>query len=43
MSGEFDILSTTEGIVKYSSFNKLKPILFPEGGNSISYVRIVVS
>ena len=25
------------------SSNKLKPILFPAGGKSISYVRIVVS
>ena len=32
-----------EGIVKYSSSNKLEPILFPEGDISISYVRIVVS
>ena len=35
LSGEFGILSMTEGIVKYSPFNKLKPILFPEVGNSI--------
>ena len=31
-----------KGIVKYSSSNKIKPI-FPKGGNSISYVRIVGS
>ena len=43
LAGEFGILSMIECIVKYSSSNKLKPILFPEGGNSISYVRIVVS
>ena len=30
-------------IVKYSSFSKLKPTFFPEGGNSISYVIIVIS
>ena len=42
LAGEFGILSMTEVIVKYSSSNKLKPILFPEGGNSISYVIIVV-
>ena len=30
-------------IVKYSSYSKSKPTLFPEGGNSISYVIIVVS
>ena len=35
LAGEFGILSMIEGIVKYSSSNKLKPILFPEEGNSI--------
>ena len=43
MAGEFGILLMTEGTVKYSSSNKLKPILCPEGGTSISYVRIFVS
>ena len=43
LAGEFGILSMTECIVKYSSSNKLKPILFPEEGKSISYVRIFVS
>ena len=43
LAGGFSILLMTEVIVKYSSSNKLKPILFPEGGNSISYVRVVVS
>ena len=43
LSSEFGILSMTEGIAKYSSFNNLKPILFPEGGNSILYVRTFVS
>ena len=31
------------GIVKSSSSSKLKPNLFPEVGNSMSYVIIVVS
>ena len=35
MDVEFGIVSMTNGIVKYSSSNKLKPILFPEGSNSI--------
>ena len=43
LSGEFFILSMKEGIVEYLSSNKLKPILSQEGGNSISYVIIVVS
>ena len=42
-AGEFEIVSTTEGIVKSSSSNKIKPILFPAGGYSISYVKTVVS
>ena len=29
------------GIVKSSSYSKLKPTLFSEGVNSLSYVRIV--
>ena len=29
MAGIFGIVSMTEGVVKFSSFNKLKPILFP--------------
>ena len=39
---EFGIVSVIYGIVKYSSSSKLKPTFFPEGGNSISYMRIVV-
>ena len=35
MDVEFGIVSMTNDIVKYSSSNKLKPILFPEGSNSI--------
>ena len=31
------------GIVEYSSCSKLKPTLFLEGGNPISYAIIVVS
>ena len=31
-----------QGIVKYSSSSKSKPIFFPEAVKSISYVRIVV-
>ena len=42
-TGEFWIVSIKEGIVKSVPSNKLKPIFFPEGGSSISYVRIVVS
>ena len=42
-AGEFGILSVIYGIVKSSSSSKLKPTFFPEGGNSISYVIIVVS
>ena len=41
--GIFGILLVTFGIVKSSSYNKLKSTFFPEGGNSISYVVIVVS
>ena len=37
------IVSILQMILKYSSFNKLKPIFFLKVGNSISYVRIVVS
>ena len=33
--GEFGILSVTQGIIKYSSSNELKRILFSTGGNSI--------
>ena len=40
--GEFGIVSVTYGILKYSSYNKLKPTSYPEGGNSISSVIIVV-
>ena len=40
---EFGILSMIYGIVKSSSSSKLKPTLFPGGGNSISYTIFVVS
>ena len=40
---EFGIVSVIYGIVKSSSSNELKTTLFPAGGNSISYVIIVVS
>ena len=42
-ASEFGIVSVIYGILKSSSFIKLKPTLFPEGYNSISYVIIVVS
>ena len=32
----------TKWIVKYPSFNKLKEIFLPVGGNSILYVRIFI-
>ena len=41
-AGEFVIASRIYGMVNSSSFNKLKPIFFPEGDNSGSYVIIVV-
>ena len=31
------------GLIKYSSSSELKRILFPDRGNSISYVTLVVS
>ena len=40
---EFGIVSVIYMTVKYLSYIKLKPTFFPEGGNSISYVRNVVS
>ena len=40
---EFGTVSVIYGIVKSSSSSKLKPTFFPEGGNSISYLIIVVS
>ena len=39
---EFGIVSIIYGMLKSSSSNKLKPIFFPEGGNSILYVIIMV-
>ena len=42
-SDEFGIVSVIHGIVKYKLSSKLKPTLFPEGGDSISYVGIVLS
>ena len=43
MAGVFGVVSMIEGVVKFSSYNKLKLILFPLKGNLISYVRTVVS
>ena len=43
MAVKFGILSRIYGMLKSSSSNKLKPILFPEEGTSISYVIIMVS
>ena len=40
---EFGIVSIIYGMLRSSSTNKLKPVFFPERGNSISYVRIMVS
>ena len=43
LTGECCIVSMTLLIVKYSSYNKLKQIFFPGGGNIIAYVIIFVS
>ena len=43
MAGKLGTLSVIYVIVNSSSSSKLKPTLFPEGGNSIPYVIIVVS
>ena len=40
---ELGIVSVMKGIVKSSPSSKLKPIFFPEGGNSMSYVIMVSS
>ena len=42
-AGEFVTVSIIYGMVKLSSTNKLKPIFFPAGVNSISYVMVVTS
>ena len=42
-AGEFVIVSIIYWMVKSFSSNKLKPILFPSGGNQISYLRTVAS
>ena len=42
-TGNFGTVSRIYGMVKSLSSNKLKPIFFPEGGKSSSYVMVVAS